>query len=163
MAVTGLQQTLNAIRTLEKTVQEDVKDVIEDFTLRILRQAIRNAPSAGENVATTYGTQKIDSNIASYLGSEIVNNGFTGRVFLESGANELAIYLEFGTGVSAASYVPTLSAEWQAIAQRYYVNGRGTLIKHPFLLPAFFDNQFKFVYEMQRVLKSHGIETVVIA
>ena len=161
--VKGLQQTLNSIRGFQEQIQEDVKDSVEKWTLIILREAIRNAPGPGDNVATQYGTQKIETGISQYLSSELLNNGFTGRVFLEAGASKLSIYLEFGTGVSAAGYVPTLPAEWQAFAQKYYVDGSGKLIKHPFLLPAFFNNQFKFLYDMQKVLKSHGIDSVVVA
>jgi hypothetical protein len=163
MAVKGVQQTLNAIRNFQEVIQEDVKDSVEKWTLIILREAINNAPGAGDLVATQHGTQKIETGVNQYISSELVNNGFTGRVFLEAGASLMAIYLEFGTGKSAQNYVPTLPAEWQAFAKKYYINGKGTLIKHPFLLPAFFNNQFKFLYDMQKVLKSHGINSTVIS
>lgn len=163
MAVKGLQQTLNSIRNFQETIQEDVKGSIEKWTYIIYREADRLAPGPGDQLKTTYGFQRNETGINQYLFQEISPDGFTGIIGIEAGASDLAVFIEFGTGVSASSYVPTLPPEWQAFAMRYYVNGRGTLIKHPFLLPAFFNNQFKFLYDMQKVLKSHGIESVVIA
>lgn len=163
MAVKGLQQTLNSIRNFQEVIQEDVKASIEKWTLIIYREADRNAPGPGDQLKTTYGFQKNETGINQFLYSEITPDGLTGIVGIELGASKLAIYIEVGTGKSAAGYVPTLPPEWQAFAKRYYINGKGTLIKHPFLLPAFFNNQFKFLYDMQKVLKSHGVQTVVIA
>lgn len=162
MTVRGLTQVLRKLDTFSSIIKEDVKDTVEDYTLKIQREAIDLAPVAGQSVQTTYGSQKINTGINQFIGSEIIRGGFAGKVFIEARASKLAIYLEFGTGLSAAGYVPTLPPEFQSIARRYYINGKGTLIKHPFLLPAYFNNKFKFIYELQRVLKSHGIETVYI-
>lgn len=164
MAVKGLQQTLNNFKNFQEVIQEDVRDTVEKWTLVIQREAINNAPAAGDMLKTTYGSQKNDTGINQYIYAsfDIKSKGMTGQVGIDANASKLAAYIEFGTGVSAAGYVPTLPPEWQLIAKKYYVNGKGTLIKHPFLLPAFFSNQYKFLYDMQKVLKSHGIETVLI-
>lgn len=153
MPVKGLQLTLNALRKYTKEVQEDIKDAVEETTLAIERQAISNAPSAGELVKTTYGTQKVNTGINQYIFSRIVNKGFTGEIGIESGASNLAIYLEFGTGSSAAGYVPTLDPEFQTIARRYYISGKGTLIKHPFLLPAYFEHGPKLTKKIREILR----------
>lgn len=163
--VKGLQQTLNSIHRFEEVIQEDVRDTVEKWTLIIQREAINAAPAAGDMLETTHGLQKNETGINQfiYASFDVRNKGMTGQVGIDGNASVMAAYIEFGTGVSAAGYVPTLPPEWQMIAKRYYVNGRGTLIKKPFLLPAFFNNQFKFLYDMQKVLKSHGIDSVVIA
>jgi hypothetical protein len=55
-----------------------------------------------------------------------------------SGSDHIAAYLEFGTGVHAARYVPTLgSADFTKLAMSFYKNGKGTLREHPFLIPAY--------------------------
>jgi len=47
-----------------------------------------------------------------------------------------AAYIEFGTGIFAASYVPTLPPEWQKLAMQHFVSGKGRGRQHPFLFPA---------------------------
>jgi len=47
-----------------------------------------------------------------------------------------AAYLEFGTGQYAASYVPSLDEEWQALAKQFYKNGQGRIPARPFMVPS---------------------------
>lgn len=51
--------------------------------------------------------------------------------------DHLAAYLEFGTGVYAARYVRSLPPGFRALAMTFYVNGRGRLKEHPYLIPAY--------------------------
>lgn len=164
MPVRGLQETLRKIRQFSEVIHEDVRDAVEKYTLIIQREAIRNAPAAGDQLKTTWGYQKNNTGINQYILAEfdVESKGLVGRVYIDARASKLAVYVEFGTGKSAAGYVPTLPAEFQAIAQKYYINGKGTLIKQPFLLPAFFGQQHLFLKELQQVLKSHGVETKLI-
>lgn len=154
MAVNGINELLRRFDSLPFEIQEDVKDAIEETTLKIQRQAIQNAPVAGQPLETTYGQQRSNTGINQYIGADFENNGLTGRVFIEQAATELAIYIEFGTGVSAANYVPTLPQEFQEVAKRYYINGKGTLIKAPFLLPAYFQYSPEAVKKITTALKS---------
>lgn len=154
MPVKGLALTVSALKRYSKEIQEDVKDAVEETTNLIERDAINNAPAAGETVKTKYGTQRIETGINQFIFSRIINNGFSGQIGIEGRASNLAIYLEFGTGSSAAGYVPALDPEFQTIARRYYINGKGTLIKHPFLLPAYFAHAPKLVDKIRKILKS---------
>lgn len=162
MPVKGLQSVLSQLSKLPNQIQEEVRLDVEEFTRKILMKAIQNAPAAGENLKTTLGTQKNPTNIQQFLSSKIENGGLTGTVFIEAQASLLAIYIEFGTGSSAAGYVPTLPPELQRIAKLYYINGKGTLIKQPFLLPAYFENQFPFLKAVQKSLENMGLKTVLI-
>src|ERR1043165_8839241 len=47
-----------------------------------------------------------------------------------------AAYVEFGTGVFAAAYVPSLPAPLQEYAKTFFVNGKGRVPARPFLIPA---------------------------
>lgn len=156
MSVSGLSRLRRRFEQLPKEIQEDVKDIVEETTLAIQRQAIQNAPAAGDSLATTYGTQKINTGINQFIGAgfDAQARGLAGEVFIEAGAGPLAIYVEFGTGVSAAGYVPTLDPEFQAIAKKYYINGKGTLIKQPFLLPAWFQYQPTVVPKIKKALEN---------
>lgn len=162
MPVKGLQGVLNQFKKLPEQVQAEVRLDVEEFTRKILMQAIQNAPAAGDNLKTTYGVQKNETNIQQFLSSALENGGLTGKVFIEAQSSVLAIYIEFGTGASAAGYVPTLPPELQQIAKKYYINGKGTLIKQPFLLPAYFENQIPFLKAVQKSLESMGLKTVLI-
>lgn len=162
MPVRGLQETLRKIRQFSEVIQEDVRDTVEKYTLAIEREAVRNAPGAGDRLKTTWGSQKNNTGINQLIFSEFDADGLVGRVLVSDQHGPLPIYVEMGTGRSAAALVPTLPPEFQEIARRYYINGKGTLIAQPFLLPAFFGQQFLFLKELQQVLKNHGIPTKLI-
>lgn len=51
--------------------------------------------------------------------------------------SDYAAYLEFGTGVFAASYVSGLSPDLQAYAMSFFVSGKGRLPARPHVVPAF--------------------------
>ena len=169
-SVIGLATLLAAFDKLEKDIQEDIKDVVEEVTLGIEYDAKANAPRAGDKLETQHvssnksdsrfkvsgsirGYQTNPNNINQYITSVILPNGLTGIVQVDSGATKLVIYIEFGTGTSAAGYVPTLPQEFQDIARKFYINGKGTLIKKPFLLPAYFKYEPIFLAKMKNVLQ----------
>jgi hypothetical protein len=83
-----------------------------------------------------------------------MNNGFASEVGIQ-GNNNIPIYVEFGTGTDAASYVPTLPREIQAAARRFYVNGKGRIKKQPYLIPAFLKESPIFIAELKKILKSN--------
>ena len=154
MSVEGLGRLMRRFEALPKEVKDDVRDIVEETTLAIQRQAIQNAPAAGDMLDNGFGYEKINTGINQFIGAKIEPNGLAGTVFIEAGAGPLAIYVEFGTGHSAADYVPTLDPEFQAVARKYYVNGMGVLLKHPFLLPAWFQYQPTVVPKIKQALEN---------
>lgn len=154
MKIKGKQSLLNQLRRLNAEATQRVKDVIEDVTSEIELEATRNAPAAGDRLRTTYGTQENQIGINQMISKEFTNEGFTGTVFVEERATKMSVYLEFGTGNDAAGYVPTLPAEYQEFARKFYVNGKGTLLKQPFLLPAYFKHAPGVVEEIKKTLNS---------
>lgn len=158
MAVKGVKEVLNNLKSFELEVQNEAKELIKLYTSLIENEAIRNAPGVNDQVATQNGTQRVDVNIPQFIFSKILNQGYTGIIGLEKNASLLAVYLEFGTGASAAGYVPTLPKEFQEIARTYFINGKGTLIKKPFLLPAYFKYQDDFIKDFTKFLDEKGIK-----
>lgn len=61
-------------------------------------------------------------------------------------------YIEFGTGLFAAAYVPTLPPEIQAYAMTFYVNGKGRIKPHPFLFPSVEYNFIKLKATLKTLL-----------
>lgn len=49
----------------------------------------------------------------------------------------LTAWYEFGTGNYAAALVPGMPEDWQRMAKKYFINGKGTLPAQPYLYPAF--------------------------
>lgn len=154
MSVQGLSRLMRRFEALPKEVKDDVRDIVEETTLAIQRQAIQNAPAAGDTLKTTYGMQKINTGINQFIFSRIEESGLAGSVGIDAQASNLAAYVEFGTGVSAANYIPELDPEFQAIARKYFVNGRGSLLKAPFLLPAYFTHSATFIPKIKKSLEN---------
>jgi len=152
----------NAIDRMTREFQEDVKGIVEFNLGEIETEAIRNAPGGGDRIATEFGSQS-QSNIArgrnwtpisQSIGYRLASDGFSGSVYVETSAGEVAIYVEFGTGQSARRYLATVPPEFRSIAARYYLTGKGTIINKPYLLPAFFKYQVQFVKELKSAIKN---------
>lgn len=105
-------------------------------------ELIKNINTAFESSFTEAGQQVLTD--AKYLSSDVPS--ISGSLQLvkqdkgfkvESSAGVYSAYLEFGTGNHAAVLVPGLPEDWQAMAKKYYINGKGTLPAQPYLYPAF--------------------------
>jgi len=141
--------------------QTEVKEIIETNLGDIELEAIRDAPGPGDAIRTTFGTETQDkiargrgwTPISQAIGYSIDPSGYKGRVFVERSAGEIAAWTEFGTGQSASTYLATVPPEWRSLAQLYYINGRGTIIAQPYLLPAFLKYQIQCVKDLKQALK----------
>lgn len=51
--------------------------------------------------------------------------------------DNMAAYLEFGTGKYASRYTPSLRPQFRVLASSFFVNGRGTLTTHAHLIPSY--------------------------
>lgn len=158
VSIQGADKLVKRLGQLNKELEQDIKDIVEDITLLIERQATTNAPTAGEILPTSKGNgYKNSTGISQLIGARFENNGFIGIVFVSNVAGPLPIYIEFGTGTSAAGYVPSLPVWAQEIARKYYINGKGTLIKQPFLLPAYFQHSPELYRKLKEMIKKKKI------
>lgn len=160
--VKGIEALINKLKNIDKLVQQEVKEQIEYHTGEIELEAIRNAPGGGDRIKTEFGSQSQNkiargrnwTSISQAIGYEIKDNGFTGIVFVEKSAGEVSVWVEMGTGQSAKSYLSTVEPEWRAIAQRYYINGKGTIINQPYLYPAYLKHRALFIKDLKKALKN---------
>ena len=152
-----------------------LKKVTEDFTKEagglveynlgeLELQAIRTAPGPSEPIQTTHGPESqsdiargrnwvpISQAIGYYL--DVPSKGLKGTVFVDIAAGPISIWTEFGTGPSASYYVNTLPPEFQSVARKYFINGRGSIIVQPYLIPAFFKYSVQFKKEMAEAVKN---------
>lgn len=155
--IKGKELTLNWLKKQSQAIQNEVRDAVEDATNAIYEQATRNAPGPRDPILTETGSIKVEDAINQMLKQDMSPDGFTGSVFVSLPVSKFFVYTEFGTGASAERYIPTLPQEFQEFARRYYVNGKGTIIGQPFLLPAYFKYRAEFVKNLKKIVeKSRG-------
>lgn len=136
--VIGISALKRKLSDMSKNIQEGVVEQVLDSATEIEKNAIRRAPLGISN--------KIDK--------QLLNNGFAAEVGVQAN-NPIPIYIEFGTGTSAAQYVPTLPKEIQAYAKTFYVNGKGKIKKQPYLIPSFLEESPIFIKELKKLLKEN--------
>ena len=133
--INGLDALQKQLSTLSQELTHEIKLLVLDSATQIELDAVNAAPIGIKQLIDKNPTQ-------NGLGAEV---GVTG-------SNLIPIYVEFGTGTSAAQYVPTLPQEVQAVARTYYINGKGTIKKQPYLFPAFFKESPKFIEALKQLL-----------
>lgn len=162
-SIKGLDALLKGLDRASLAFQQGVKDIISINIGDIELQAIRDAPDGGSSIKTETGSISQESINEKYKGgasisgaitSEIAPDGFSGRVILDDSAGKIGIFVEMGTGQSAKLYLADKSPEWKAYAMRFYINGKGTIINQPFLLPAFMKYQIQTIKELKAALKN---------
>lgn len=164
---TSFSQFAQRLNTYSQKMQTEVKEIVEYHTGEIETAAIRDAPGAGDPIKTQNSNIRQDQiadkrrgnfvAISQAIGYEIDTSGYKGIVYVEKSAGEIAAYCEFGTGQSASSYLSTTPAEWKSLAQRFYVDGQGTIINQPYLLPNFLRQKPKFIQDLKDLAKNTKI------
>lgn len=134
--MSGLKKRLN---TLSVKVQQQIVHQVQDSGTAIQEQATAAAPAG----------------LVGRIDNVAKNNGFAAEIGVQSLTN-IPVYVEFGTGASAASYVPTLPKEIQEYAKQFYINGQGTMIKQPYLIPAYLRESPIFIKELEKILKKNA-------
>jgi hypothetical protein len=151
-----------SLRSAALAFEKEVKEIVEINIGDLEMEAIRNAPGGGDLIRTQHGPESQQDiargrswvPISQAIGYKLTNRGLTGTVFVERSAGELAAYVEFSTGQDAARYLSTVPPEWRAVAQRYYINGRGTIIGKPYMLPAFMKYKEQFVKDLKAAIQN---------
>lgn len=69
------------------------------------------------------------------------------------GGDELAAYVEFGTGEYAAALLSTVPPEQVEEARKFFKNGKGRTPAQPFFFPAIYRNQEAIVPAVEEELK----------
>ena len=94
--------------------------------------------------------------------NEFKDKGLTGKVGVigkqsvpknQSDPANMAAYIEFGTGLSAAQILAPYPKWVKDIAYEYYVNGKGTLIGKPYLFNNFLKNIETFERDLNALLE----------
>lgn len=162
----NFSQFASKLRAAAAEFRKEVESIVEinigDMTL----MATRDAPGPADQIRTQGGSES-EQNIRqsrSAKGSttpisqaityKLSNGRLTGTLQVSDTAGPFAIWIEFGTGQSASSYVPTLPPEMQAVARKYYINGKGTIINSPYVYPAFMKYKEQFVKDLKAAIQN---------
>ena len=120
------------LKAYKRSTLEKVKNAIADAASNIELEATRKAP-------------KFIS-----IEKRFSEKGLKAEVGVK-GNNEMAAYLEFGTGLSAASILAPYPKWVKDIAMEFYVNGKGTLTGKPYFYPAVFRNETILQKELKTI------------
>lgn len=161
-SIKGLGKFLGRLNNISKEVEEDVKAVITVTTGDLELACQRDAPGAGDNIPTQHGPVNEEpirkrnnwKSISQSINGEVVGNGLVGRVYVEKGAGDIAIWVEMGTGQDAATYLLTVPPEWREIAARYIRNKRGTIIHQPYMLNNFQKYSIQAEKEIKEIIRN---------
>lgn len=158
----NFSQFATKLRAAATAFEKEVKEVVELNTGDMEMEAIKNAPGGGDLIRTQHGSENQQDiargrswvPISQAIGYKLSNNGFTGTVFVERSAGELAAWVEFSTGQDAARYLSTVPVEWRAVAAKFYRNGKGSIIGQPYMLPAFMKYKEQFVKDLKAAIQN---------
>ena len=121
------------LKAYKRSQLEKVKNAIADTAVAIELEATRKAP-------------KFIS-----IEKRFYEKGLKAEVGVK-GNNEMAAYIEFGTGLSAASILAPYPQWVKDIAMEFYINGKGTLTGKPYFYPAVFTNGALLKKEMKAIV-----------
>lgn len=131
------------LKNYRKDIIKKVKDLVVDKTTKVELLANRDL------IANS--TVEFNLNFIS-VDKRFLDGGLTGEVGV-MGENEMAAYVEFGTGLSAKKILSKYPKWIQDIAYQFYVNGMGTLQGKPYLYNNFLVVWGEFVKELEAILK----------
>jgi hypothetical protein len=158
----NFNQFATKLRAAALAFETEVKEIVEINTGDLEMEAIRLSPGGGDLIRTQHGSENQADiargrswvPISQAIGYKLSNRGLTGTVFVERSAGELAAWVEFSTGQDAARYLSTVPAEWKATAQKFYINGKGTIIGKPYMLPAFMKYKELFIADLKAAIQN---------
>ena len=131
----GIDAVISSFNKVDKKFSGQVDKLIMGAGLRtvaIAKSRLQPLPGDDKNLSTDIGAVRQSIN-STYDPSTKTGGVFAGNVQ----GDHMAAYLEFGTGRYAAKYVSTLPEPFQKLAMRFYVNGKGRMLEHPYLIPSY--------------------------
>jgi len=150
--ITGMPALKKKLSSMSTKVRDEIKYQVLDSSTQITMDALTAAPDKLFIKGKSGGED--DLNIKNRLVNVPKNKGFAAEIGVQ-GDSKIPVYVEFGTGSDAAAYVPTLPQEIQDYARKFYVNGKGTIKKQPYLIPAFLRESPIFIKELEKILKKN--------
>jgi len=137
--IKGLSKVLNDLKAKGKAVEDSV---IKEVTTRGM--AIEAEASRAAN--TISGKIAIDGNNKNPLKYEI-------QARWDFAGQDIAAYIEFGTGTYAGSTVQAYPQDVKDLAMTFYKNGQGRMPSRPYLIPTYLRNRQLFLNNLKKIVK----------
>lgn len=144
MANASLNGLSDALRQYQDKKIKQVKDLVIDSITTVELLATRSL--------TANSTAELNLNFIN-IDKKFSNGGLTGEVGV-MGDNDLAAYLEFGTGKSAREILAPYPQWVQDIAMKFFKTGDGTLKGKPYLFNNFLVIWQHFIDELDKIMKN---------
>jgi len=131
----GIGKLETALRKVERRLEKKANTLIAGAAMRtssIAKMRLQPLPSDSRELAIDIAAVRQSINF-THDPVAMSAGVFAGNV----SGDHMAAYLEFGTGRYAARYVPGLPVEFRRLAMTFYVNGKGRMKEHPYLIPAY--------------------------
>ncbi len=145
---------VGGVEAFVATLNNFDKDLIDQANKEVLGAALRTValakqrlqPLPGDDAELTADIAAVRSSINHTHDKEKISSSvFAGN----TQKDHFAAYLEFGTGDHAAKYVKTIPFEYEALAWQFFVNGKGTMKEHPFLIPTYIQEGKRLVERLK--------------
>jgi HK97 gp10 family phage protein len=145
--VGGIEEFVAEIKNIDKQMRAEALKEVTGAALRTAAIAKQKCqPLPGDDAELTADIRAV----AASINTSVDATNLTSQVFAgNTEKDNFAAYLEFGTGQFAAKYVKTLPYEYEVLAWQFFVNGKGTMQEHPFLIPAYRQEGKRFIERMK--------------
>lgn len=127
--IKGLQSFTQMLDNIGIEVDKIVKEVLLLSANEILQDALSRLPSGSGNVRASFAI-------------EVDDDGWKCIIYSDE---EVAAYIEFGTGDFAKAYLAGKPQEVVDEAIKFYIDGSGKMPAQPYLFPAYLARRDKIV------------------
>lgn len=139
------------INTIGRDLEKYRKDKIKQVR-NLVQDSITKVELMANRDLTANSTAEFNLNFI-HVDKKFEKGGLKGEVGV-MGDNDMAAYIEFGTGLSAKDILSDYPQWVRDIAYQFYVNGLGTLRGKPYLYNNFLIVQAEFERELEKIMKS---------
>ena len=151
--VTIKDTTTDNLMKYKTKLFKDVVDLVTDSIKEVEILATRDAP-AFINISSAFENKGLTGIVGVMQGGEVdVYEGGEVVGSVSKNGNEMAAYIEFGTGLSAREILAPYPEWVRKIAIQFYVNGKGLLQGKPYLFNNFLVISERFKKELDELVK----------
>ena len=157
MAKITVKNTLSKNLDLYKT--KLFRDVVQ-----LVEFAIKDTEIEAKRALNFDSSYPVDTRFINVV-SSFKDKGLTGEVAVDGakreddkGGNDMAAYIEFGTGLSAREILAPYPQWVKDIAMQFFVNGLGTLQGKPYLYSNFLKNVEKFKADLKALMDKQIVD-----
>ena len=151
--VTIKDTTTDNLMKYKTKLFKDVVDLVTDSIKEVEILATRDAP-AFINISSAFENKGLTGIVGVMQGGEVdIYEGGEVVGSVSKNGNEMAAYIEFGTGLSAREILAPYPEWVRKIAIQFYVNGKGLLQGKPYLFNNFLVISERFKKELDELVK----------